>query len=97
MASYTNHSCNATCSRSFIADLQIVRAARDMPAGTELTLSYITLGESAAMNAKLSEGWGFKCNCVGCEDYGATSPAVKAQRLSSPKAATSPAQATKES
>jgi len=79
-ASYINHSCNSTCERSFIGDFQIVKAARDMPANTELTFSYITMEEPAAMNKKLSEGWGFKCNCALCVDDRATPSSTKAQR-----------------
>ena len=79
-ASYVNHSCDSTCSRSFIGDVQIVRAARDMPAGTELTFSYITRDEPAVMNNILKEGWDFECDCCICEDDRATSSTVTAQR-----------------
>ncbi|CZT42233.1 related to TPR domain protein [Rhynchosporium secalis] len=79
-ASYINHSCVATCERSFIGDIQIVRAARDMPAGTELMFSYITLAEPAAMNKTLLDGWGFECDCVRCADDRSTSSTVKTQR-----------------
>ncbi|KAF4633568.1 hypothetical protein G7Y89_g4550 [Cudoniella acicularis] len=80
LASYVNHSCDLTCERSFIGDMQIVRAVRDMPANTELTFNYITRGDSAEMNKSLSQGWGFKCNCALCVDDRETSPAMKIRR-----------------
>ncbi|KAL6915442.1 hypothetical protein FSST1_006937 [Fusarium sambucinum] len=40
LAARINHSCVGNCRRSFIGDMQIVRAARDIPAGTELTFAY---------------------------------------------------------
>ncbi|KAE8442535.1 hypothetical protein EG329_003250 [Mollisiaceae sp. DMI_Dod_QoI] len=80
LASYINHSCDPTCMRSFIGDLQIVRAARDMPANTELTFSYITRDAPGKMNQTLSIGWGFQCDCAICVDDRKTPPALKVQR-----------------
>ncbi len=36
MAAIINHSCLGNCRRSFISDMQIIRAAQDMPSNTEL-------------------------------------------------------------
>ncbi|KAL2066486.1 hypothetical protein VTL71DRAFT_2557 [Oculimacula yallundae] len=79
-SSYINHSCMGTCDRSYIGDMQIVRAARDMPAGTELTFSYIALEDTEAMKTTLMDGWGFECDCARCADDRSTSSNVKAQR-----------------
>ncbi|KAK0112748.1 hypothetical protein ONS95_014483 [Cadophora gregata] len=79
-ASYINHSCDDTCARSFIGDMLIVRAARDMPTGSELTFSYINRDEPTAMNKILKEGWGFECDCSRCVDDRATSATIKAER-----------------
>ncbi|CAG8958015.1 hypothetical protein HYFRA_00000358 [Hymenoscyphus fraxineus] len=78
LASYINHSCNPTCVRNFIGDMQIVRAARDMPANMELTFSYLYRDESPNMIDVSS--WGFQCDCSICVEDSATSAAVKMQR-----------------
>jgi hypothetical protein len=80
LSSYINHSCDSTCRRAFIGDMLIIRAARDLPANTELTFSYITLEEPAEMNKNLFTGWGFRCDCEMCVDDRETSPTVKVQR-----------------
>ncbi|TVY83563.1 hypothetical protein LSUE1_G003604 [Lachnellula suecica] len=73
LASYINHSCNPNCRRSFIGDLQIVRAARDMAANTEIMFPYIDGEEPGTLNKKLSKGWRFQCDCALCTDQ--TTPA----------------------
>ncbi|KAI8400226.1 hypothetical protein FOFC_19053 [Fusarium oxysporum] len=52
-----------TCRRSFIGDMQIIRATQDMSAGTKLLLSYRTpfAFESYAQVQKHLSTWGFKC------------------------------------
>ena len=63
-----NHSCFKNVHRSFIGDLQIVRATCDIPADTELTFWYnIPTGESSQMQKGL-ETWGFQCDCAICID-----------------------------
>lgn len=66
--------------RSFIGDLQIVRATRDLPANTEMTFSYVPHTEPVEMNKSLSSNWGFQCNCAICVDDRETSEAVKVKR-----------------
>ncbi|EKD16905.1 uncharacterized protein L3040_001187 [Drepanopeziza brunnea f. sp. 'multigermtubi'] len=80
LASYINHSCEPNCRRAFIGDVQIVRAARDMPADTEITLSYIETDDPAKMNQRLFDGWGFDCTCAMCVDDRETPAAVKNRR-----------------
>jgi len=84
-ASFINHSCDPTCRRSFLGDLQIVRAARDLPAGTELTFSYlVVLGKSPedpkSLNRRLLEGWGFECSCPICDEDKELPPTIKNRR-----------------
>ncbi|KAF4984516.1 hypothetical protein FZEAL_312 [Fusarium zealandicum] len=74
LASRINHSCVGNCRRSFIGDMQIVRATRDLPAGTELFFCYrapIPL-ESYDEAQKGLANWGFKCGCELCVDRKAT-------------------------
>jgi SET domain-containing protein len=40
MASFTNHSCLHNAQHSFIDDIVIVRATKDIPAGTEILIRY---------------------------------------------------------
>ena len=82
LASRINHSCIGNCRRSFIGDMQILRATADMPAGTELLFPYRQLGplESHADVQKGLKPWGFSCDCELCKDKKATPKAVLAKR-----------------
>ncbi|KAB8302482.1 hypothetical protein EYC80_005886 [Monilinia laxa] len=68
MASKINHSCLGNASRSFIGDLQLVRATRDIPAETELTFWYVVPTEERQKMKKELENWGFQCKCIMCLD-----------------------------
>lgn len=68
LASRMNHSCLPNCRRSFIGDMLILRATRDLAAGAELEISY--RGGSRALAASdrkwLMDTWGFACRCELC-------------------------------
>ncbi|KAL0929523.1 uncharacterized protein CTRU02_215422 [Colletotrichum truncatum] len=68
LASRINHSCIGNCRRSFIGDMQIIRATRDLEAGTELLFAYRAPQhlESYADVQKGLSSWGFMCNCELC-------------------------------
>ncbi|KAF4455900.1 TPR domain [Fusarium albosuccineum] len=68
LASRINHSCAGNCRRSFIGDMQIVRATKDLAAGTELLFSYRYPGlfESYQEAQRHFENWGFTCDCELC-------------------------------
>ncbi|CVK95526.1 related to TPR domain protein [Fusarium mangiferae] len=69
LASRVNHSCISNCRRSFIGDMQIIRATQDMSAGTELLLSYrapCSFESYEEVQHHLSR-WGFKCACDLCK------------------------------
>ncbi|KAG0133126.1 hypothetical protein HOY82DRAFT_517586 [Tuber indicum] len=68
MPSYINHSCWQNSTRSFLGDLLIVRAARDLSEGEEITINYMEneSGVQKRQKAFLSE-WGFECKCTMCE------------------------------
>ncbi|EFQ24928.1 hypothetical protein CGRA01v4_06812 [Colletotrichum graminicola] len=84
-ASFINHSCIGNCFRSFIGDMMVVRAGRDLDAGTELLFSYRLPEEGADYQATQTglKHWGFICRCELCEEKKATSKPVfqKRQRL----------------
>lgn len=80
-ASYINHSCISNSRRSFIGNLMIVRASRDMEAGTEVTFMYHNPdGKSAKDLDKKLKHWGFVCECALCLDARATDGVVHTKR-----------------
>ncbi|KAF5983620.1 TPR domain-containing protein [Fusarium coicis] len=68
LASRINHSCVGNCRRSFIGDMQIVRATRDLPADTELFFCYRhpVRFETYQEAQKGLNHWGFTCGCELC-------------------------------
>ncbi|PFH59061.1 hypothetical protein XA68_12879 [Ophiocordyceps unilateralis] len=82
LASHINHSCVANCRRSFIGDMQIVRATKDLPAGSELVFFYhppLPYQSYKEAQAKLSP-WGFTCDCELCQIGKATTGAALKRR-----------------
>jgi tetratricopeptide (TPR) repeat protein len=66
-SAYLNHSCIPNCSRSFIGDMQIIRACRDIEAGEELTHQYIS--PEAILKSRqdlMQKTWEFQCDCDLC-------------------------------
>ncbi|KAF5637125.1 TPR domain protein [Fusarium sp. NRRL 52700] len=82
LASRINHSCVGNCRRSFIGDMQIVRATRDLPADTELFFCYRPPlpFESYQETQKGLNNWGFTCGCELCLSKKATSKSVFQRR-----------------
>ncbi|TGJ86352.1 hypothetical protein E0Z10_g2427 [Xylaria hypoxylon] len=74
LASRINHDCLGNCRRSFIGDMQIVRACQDLPAGTELNFAYRNHAPWTTYEAtqKVMRDWGFVCNCPWCLDRKST-------------------------
>ncbi|KFY68509.1 hypothetical protein V496_01031 [Pseudogymnoascus sp. VKM F-4515 (FW-2607)] len=83
-ASYINHSCFSSARRSFIGDMMIIRATRDLEKDTELSFWYITPNRvnQNDLQDKL-KNWGFQCTCPICSDVKSTSSLVirKRERL----------------
>lgn len=66
-AAYMNHSCLFNGERSFVGDLIIVRAAKEIPEGTEITLPYLAVDPNTQeRQSVLLETWGFRCDCRLC-------------------------------
>lgn len=84
LASRINHSCIGNCQRSFIGDMQIVRANKDLKAGTELVFPYQQPKpfDSYEEAQKRLSGWGFCCDCNLCRDKKATSGSTILKRQS---------------
>ncbi|KAJ6019702.1 hypothetical protein N7522_001769 [Penicillium canescens] len=81
MASYINHSCLSNARRSFIGDMMIVRASRDLPPNTEITFWYKSplIREPDELSVNLQH-WGFKCDCILCQDTQSPSMSVISKR-----------------
>ncbi|KAM7189141.1 SET domain containing protein [Rhypophila sp. PSN 637] len=72
MASYINHSCTSNARRSFIGDMMIARATRDLEPDTEITWWYCAprvgnTGGQRDLQTKFAH-WGFSCDCSLCRD-----------------------------
>ncbi|KAH7026646.1 uncharacterized protein B0I36DRAFT_273719 [Microdochium trichocladiopsis] len=82
LASRINHSCVGNCRRSFIGDMQIIRATRDLDAGTELLFGYRAPQplESYADVQKGLSSWGFTCGCELCLTRKSTTNEALARR-----------------
>lgn len=81
-ASRINHSCFYNAQRSFIGDMQIVRAACDMPPNTEITFIYRDMNseesdfkksDNSCTTSNALQHWGFECTCMICT-YRLTTP-----------------------
>lgn len=70
MASYINHDCIGNCCRSWIGDMQIVRAKQDLDAGTELRFPYLYYEplQSYEERQARKEYLGFQCDCALCRE-----------------------------
>jgi hypothetical protein len=81
LASHFNHSCLSNASRSFIGNFMIVRAARDMASGEELTWGYVSPDLSQEeRQKKLSDQWDFVCDCKQCHAERATPKEMQRKR-----------------
>lgn len=66
-ASYMNHACDGNAARSFIGDLMIIRATKDIAKGAEIMMPYRMADVDPTVNRKaLQHGWKFKCECDLC-------------------------------
>jgi hypothetical protein len=66
--SYINHSCLPNSVRTFLGDLLLLRATRDISAGEEINAQYITPELTFdARQQKYKGTWGFACDCRLCE------------------------------
>lgn len=64
--SYINHSCLPNIEMAFIGDRMIIRAAKDLDTGFELTYSYNSrLGACDERQSGFKDYW-FQCNCRRC-------------------------------
>ncbi|KAK4231119.1 SET and MYND domain-containing protein 4 [Podospora fimiseda] len=66
-AAAMNHACVANTMRSFVGDLLISRATRDIKEGEELFHQYVPVKSLPDLrNQRYKDSWGFECACALC-------------------------------
>ncbi|KAJ5811052.1 hypothetical protein N7447_010568 [Penicillium robsamsonii] len=80
MASHINHSCVSNARRSFIGDMMIVRASKNLPPNTEITFWYKSPISSDPKEFPNLQHWGFKCDCILCQETLSASSSVLSNR-----------------
>jgi hypothetical protein len=81
VASYINHSCNINAQRSFIGDMIIVRASRDLAPDTEILTGYgMPSADGYDGLQRKFQHYGFECDCDMCQDYRDTSKETHLKR-----------------
>ena len=66
--SYCNHSCIPSANKTIAGDVMVLRAARAIKAGEEVTLSYVSADSSLTVRTEmLKKKWKFSCDCVLCK------------------------------
>lgn len=65
--SYFNHSCLNNCSRIFVKDLLVIKAARDIETSEELTLGYVNKLRDFSARRDVCASFGFTCVCALCK------------------------------
>ena len=81
-ASYGNHSCYSNARRSFIGDVLILRATRNIPAGQEISFWYASpkADHSFDKTQEKLQNWDFECSCEICSHDLQTSNQKKNRR-----------------
>ncbi|PWY92204.1 TPR domain protein [Aspergillus heteromorphus CBS 117.55] len=68
-ASYINNNCNPNAYRSFIGDMMIVRATKNLPPNAEITFNYFpTSDDNYDECLHRFDSWKFHCQCAICTD-----------------------------
>ena len=83
LPSYCNHSCLPSAHRIFFGDAMVIRAARTMKAGEEVTMPYFTedaVHDGLNYAETLKKSWGFTCKCEVCLAKQADGPETLARR-----------------
>jgi hypothetical protein len=80
-----NHSCYPNASQSFIANMMLVRATRNISAGEQLFIQYIRVGMVNTYDERqelFQQKWGFRCQCEICKVEAAEDPEILHERTS---------------
>ncbi|KAF2198011.1 SET domain-containing protein [Delitschia confertaspora ATCC 74209] len=66
-ASSINHSCIPNSVRTFVGDIFVLRATRDVKEGEEVVMQYLSPDVDEKVRAERLGEWGFECRCRLCE------------------------------
>jgi tetratricopeptide (TPR) repeat protein len=67
LASYFNHACDANAHRSFMGDIMVVRAGKDIKKDEEISIAYRAPEfDYDKTQEELQKIWKFKCDCTIC-------------------------------
>ena len=81
-ASYINHACDSNALRSFIGDMIIIRAIRDIAEGEEILMPYrLPDAINTITQEDLQKTWGFKCGCGICTAEAASPTSKRKYRV----------------
>ncbi len=81
VASYLNHSCLPNTMRSFLGDMLISRAVRDIDEGDEIFQQYVPVKADIVARQEQFSGWGFQCSCPLCAGEARSSDAAHLRRM----------------
>ncbi|KXX79429.1 SET and MYND domain-containing protein 4 [Madurella mycetomatis] len=80
-SSYLNHNCVPNTMRSFLGDILISRATRDIKEGEELYQQYVPVKSLPDVrNKQYKDSWGFECGCALCSGERRSSDGMLAKR-----------------
>lgn len=70
-ASMINHACDANSTYSFMGDLMIIRAAKDIQKGDDITIVYNRRvdADPRKLQETLKLNYGFRCQCAACKAH----------------------------
>ncbi|KAK8030115.1 hypothetical protein PG993_011406 [Apiospora rasikravindrae] len=71
MISMMNHACDANSVRSYLGDFMIIRAAKNIKEGDEITMAYnnsrVVHADAMKLQADLESKYAFRCQCAVCK------------------------------
>lgn len=74
LGTLANHACTPSASRVYLGDVMFMRAARELEAGEEVTISYSPFPLSLPERQTFLKGYGFVCRCLRCKLEECASP-----------------------
>lgn len=81
-SAYINHQCVGNVYRSFMGDMMIIRAVRDIARDEEISIPYRDVDFSNEDSGKLLKRlWGFECDCIICVAESKTPAAQRTRRF----------------
>lgn len=81
-SSFINHDCTGTAARSFIGDVMVIRATKDLKKGDEILMRYKNSDDdNDEFQKAIQQSWKFKCSCAVCSAEAKTPQAKRKRRV----------------